>query len=258
VPHRPFAFCLPLLLCSLIVVAPAWPARAENYPVTLTLPGTDSLSMKITAAGFGSDTKSSTVSGSLDTTLDLLIDPATWLATTNVLTINSGTVSMNNNLTFSLAFGVEKVHVDNMSGTISGSGPVTNNAFVGSDHVLTLNQGKIYDSLQYVNMNLADSPMSATLQDGTITVSEAGKNGNVVTYDVALTAPVNFTSQVSTAPAATVTITGTLHAFGQLAVAVPEPGTLSLLIGGVLSSCGASIARRRRRSNAMSKGQAFA
>jgi hypothetical protein len=256
VPHRAFAFCLLLSLCSLIVVASAWPARAENYPVKLTLPGTDSLSMNITVTGLSSDTKSSTVSGSLDTTLDLLIDPATWLATVNVLTINSGTISMNHNLTFSLASGFEKVHVDNMSGTVSGSGPVTNSVFVGSDYTLTLNQGTIYDSFQYVNMNLADAPMGGPLQDGTITVSEAGKSGNVVTYDVALTAPVNFTSQVSTAPVATVTITGTLHAFGQLAVAVPEPGTLSILIGGVLSLFGAGLARRRR-SNATLVERAF-
>jgi hypothetical protein len=246
-PHRSFTFCLLASLCSLIVAESASPAWAENYPVTLALPGTDSLSMKIAATGLGSDTKSSTVNGSLDTTLDLLIDPATYLAATNILTINSGTVSMNNNLTFSLAFGAEKVHVDNMSGTVSGSGPVTNNTFVGGNYTLTLNKGTIYDSLQYVNMNLADDPMAATLQDGTIIVSKTGKNGNLVTYGVALTAPINFTGQVSSSPAATVTITGTLHAFGTLAVMVPEPGTLGMLAAGFSSLVAASLARPWRR-----------
>jgi hypothetical protein len=234
-------------------------AFAETVPLTLTLspssPTVNRLELTLTAEPF-SDNATSNLSGTQDIELEIDFDPGTHAAGVTGITFveaTPGTI-LASDVGFSMSGGFITVNAVGLKATIrtpSPPGAVLVDQFSTLDHEFVFNDGTVdYDVLGTTGMvSLAADPQSGTTDaTGTLTVSAPDIVGDLATYDVTVSVPIDVSLPLFDDPVVvTLDAVGTIEGTGQFTRVVPEPTSLGLLLSlvplGLLVVC----ARGRRR-----------
>ena len=244
-------------MCSLLVAASA-PAAIIPVDLGLLLPSNDvnTLELTLTVDLMGSDSDAVTLSGNVLADLTINFQPVTLEADTVGLELTGGMLTASDAsfmLYFSL-FGRIQAGLRGLRGTPDTPAPpgsVTGGTFPGGDQVVIFNGGDLYVSgtgmvgglFDPFAFELADYPVIAsTDQPGSLAVSAPTIDGDLATYVVTLTQPVEFSEVIIDTAEVVMTIygSGTLQATGEFTI--PEPATLLLLSAG-----GFAVVLRRRR-----------
>ena len=170
-----------------------------NTVLTLSdAPGVNVLNVTLSALGI-EDEEESDLSGTVNATL--AIDPETDQV--SEFTLSSGDLTATD-MSFSLGLGPISVADVDLSGikatiatTLQGFVTPGSGQFDASLHQVTLYEGSITGSAitGEVDENFTESPVTgAGAGTGTVTLSRTGAEGNVVTYDILVVLPLEFSN----------------------------------------------------------------
>lgn len=238
-----------LLVLSLATRAVALPIAV---PLTLDLVpggGDNAFSLTLDAGVFGAPKDVSAATGHIPVELELTFDPFSHVAAVEGITFpeqTPGSISFGD-MHFDLLSGLEVADLQGLKATwhtLSAPGPVSGGSFPINYHELAINDGEIvvtgmYGMLMDFNSQPARSgPGSGP--NGTITVTPAQISSDAVTYDADLLLPISFRLQMNGSPPLFAIGDGTFHAVGSFShtFAVPEPGTIALLVSLAASLAG--------------------
>ncbi len=234
-------------------------AVTYNVPITLQTTGVYNNEVTMTLNGEAGNPGTSVATGDYTVQLDVSFD-ASDVATINSIRFVSsagvpvadkpGHISLG-----SMSFWGGAVTFENMYGTFNSPNnavAVAGGAFdvtATSGSRVIINDGIIdATALGAPLYNLAtDWPIDQAISNGagatgTISVSSPYLSGDVNTYDVSVVVPVLFSQDLKEGvPAA---VSGTLYGVGSFS-AVPEPGTVAMLLAGGLALLGWAGLRRR-------------
>ena len=224
---------------------PAWlsllalaclPAHADVPPInqgTLTLvdeAGFNQLTLSLAVSGFGSDSDTSTITGSLLTRLD--IDPATGRSPE--FTILSGNiqgtpVSLQIRVLFVTIVDVSSTTIGGTVATITPPGtidPLTGQGDA-AQHEVTINQGTVSGTASGspISFDFTTDPVSGTGSGtATVTITPAGTTSTRGLFNVAVTLPVSLSEPIPNdfGLTATISATGTIKAAGQVSVPLSD------------------------------------
>lgn len=189
---------LPLTLVLSLMLTGGATAQVRGSTV-LTLsdaPGVNILKVTLSAVGI-EDQQDSTLSGTVEATL--AIDPATDQV--SQFTLTSGDVTATD-MDFSLLGGlIADVSLSGIEATLMTSSeglvdPATGQ-FDGAQHQVTLNQGTISGTsiAGAVDENFSQNPVSgAGSGTGTVAITRTATEGNIVTYDILVVLPLDFSN----------------------------------------------------------------
>lgn len=225
-----------LRLLPLTLALGTLPARAAVPPInegTLTLvneAGYNKLNITLAVTLFGSQTKQSTVTGSM--LARLAISPATNRSPE--FTILSGTFQ-GTPVSFSLSnflFGSITATSSTIGGTMFTTTPPgtidpTTGQGPASQHQFVINQGTVSGTAvgNPINVNFATDPASGTGSGtATVTITRASTTATRAVYNVTVTLPVNLSEPIPNdfGLTATFSASGTFKAAGQVSVPLSD------------------------------------
>ena len=190
---------LPFTLVLSLMLTGGAPAQVRGSTV-LTLsdaPGVNTMNVTLSAVGI-EDEQDSDLSGTVNAILE--IDPATDQV--SELTLTTGDLTATD-MDFSLGpFGViAEVSLSGIKGVIAtspeGLVDAATGQFDGALHQITLNQGAISGTSISgdVRENFSQSPVSGTGSGiGMVTITRTATEGNIVTYDILVVLPLEFSN----------------------------------------------------------------
>jgi hypothetical protein len=209
----------------------AWPAPspAQNVVLdhlTLDAPTGTTNRLSITLqTNIGTDSEISNVTGRMSGLLDFSYSAGQ--ITPTGITLTGGDIATSN-VTFSFLFGLVTVRTEDVGGTPSTPNPpslITSGMFNGSDHVVTLNRGRIIAPGQTTDLATSPIPVTGSGQ-GSAIVTTLGANQ----YETVFRLPVQFNEpfEVMNVPLVG-TVTGNIIGSGTLVARqqftwVPLPG----------------------------------
>ena len=257
-----------LFVCTFLAVGGV--ASAVVLPLALPTGG-NSLQVDVEIAAYGlsdNDTQSTTATGNFEAVLSTTIDSVTHAATVNGISFTeqpTGGISLSN-MDYSMVGGMAKAHTRSVLATMKTPAPpsvVTSGSFLIKDHSIVLNSGTfsvdpIHNAFLNIDFdgytqNLATDPIEGTTTSntdrGTVSTSLQSWSGNRGTYSASVNLPVNFVNTFTdegSGAVVTITVSGTLHGTGTFEQAVPEPGSIVMLLGMAASLAGYCCWKRRK------------
>jgi len=197
-------------------------------------------------------TQPSTASGTFAANLYLDIDPVSYAATATgigyVMQPAPGNITFTN-----MSFFGGLMTTTNLRGAMLTANPpdeISGGTFTPYGNALVLNGGELRVGIEVTDLSVAGNELTLNFKDTTpsasLQISAPMVVGQTASYDVVLLMPVGFPAwDLPGMPGAKISADGMVRAVGSIAVPVPEPSSLLLLIGGLIGLA-AYVWRKRK------------
>ncbi len=193
-------------------------------------PGFNQLTLSLAVSGIGSDSDTSTITGSLLTRLD--IDPATGRSPEFTIlggNLQGTPVSLQIKVLFVTVVDVSSTTIGGTVATITPPGtidPLTGQGDA-AQHEVTINQGTVSGTASGspISFDFTTDPVSGTGSGtATVTITPAGTTSTRGLFNVAVTLPVSLSEPIPNdlGLTATISATGTIKAAGQVSVPLSD------------------------------------